>query len=445
MIRNFISSDWKLEHASIRQESFFTGQSFSSADAVFIDPKRIYDYWIQDIPPEKDGWRRSYSDRDRGFGQTLSRLMEKRRSETADLLYKTGGILVCRLWPRGEALQVVNQGGLEERIDRYSWLPAVSLVDRHHQLSFPANGRFLSRTGEDVLLAETGNPFEDYLRRFEGKIVYRAVYRDLLSTPIDRFAQVLAYNKAGDVVALQIPFDEGRLVLIPPIEGVSPTAEASALLEAVSAMDFRPAFSPEPDWLPAYSLPGEDKLRDELSNLIGRRDKLAHKVEELSAQLDAAAKYKRILYTKGRFALLPVVQEAFRTLGFRVSESGYDLLLESEQGDAIGVVRASEQARIGLDSYQHLLGWVDSARTKGEGPSKGILVVSGSRELDPRRRPTQFTPEVLRGCQSQGFCLLSTYELFKLVREALTEKDKASQANSRQMLLECVGEFRSSS
>ena len=371
--------------------------------------------------------------------------MEKRRSETADLLYKTGGILVCRLWPRGEALQVVNQGGLEERIDRYSWLPAVSLVDRHHQLSFPANGRFLSRTGEDVLLAETGNPFEDYLRRFEGKIVYRAVYRDLLSTPIDRFAQVLAYNKAGDIVALQIPFDEGRLVLIPPIEGVSPTAEASALLEAVSAMDFRPAFSPEPDWLPAYSLPGEDKLRDEVSNLIGRRDKLTHKVEELSAQLDAAAKYKRILYTKGRFALLPVVQEAFRTLGFRVSESRYDLLLESEQGDAIGVVRASEQARIGLDSYQYLLGWVDSARTKGEGPSKGILVVSGSRELDPRRRPTQFTPEVLRGCQSQGFCLLSTYELFKLVREALTEKDKASQANSRQMLLECVGEFRSSS
>jgi len=445
MIRHFISSDWKLEHAFIKQEDFSTSQSFSSVNAVFIDPKPIYDYWIQGVAPEKDGWRRTYTDRDRGFGQTLSHLMQKRRGETADLLYKTGGILVCRLWPRGEALQVVNQGGLEEHIDRYSWLPAVSLVDRHHQLSFPANSRFLCRTGEDVVLAGTGNPFEDYLRRFEGKIIYRAVYRDLLSTPIDRFAQVLAYNKAGDILALQIPFDEGRLILIPPIEGVSPTSEASALLEAISAMDFRPSFSPEPDWLPAYSLPGEDELRDELSSLVNRGNKLTNKIEELSTQLDATAKYKRILYTKGRFALLPVVREAFRTLGFQVGESKYDLLLESEQGDAIGIVSASEQAKIGLDSYQHLLGWVDSARTKGEGPSKGILIVSGSRELDPRRRPTQFTPEVLRGCQSQGFCLLSTYELFKLVRKALAEKDKASQANSRQMLLECVGQFHSSS
>jgi len=69
-------------------------------------------------------------------------------------------------------------------------------------------------------------------------------------------------------------------------------------------------------------------------------------------------------------------------------------------------------------------------------------VVSGSRELDPKRRPTQFTPDVLRGCKSQGFCLLTTYELYKLVRQALEEKDGKALATLRRKLLESDGEFR---
>ncbi|MCK4355527.1 hypothetical protein KAW44_00430, partial [Candidatus Bipolaricaulota bacterium] len=81
-------------------------------------------------------------------------------------------------------------------------------------------------------------------------------------------------------------------------------------------------------------------------------------------------------------------------------------------------------------------------RTSGEGPNKGILVVSGSCELDPKRRPTQFTPEVLRGCTSQGFCLLTTYKLYKLVISALQQKEKKALADLRRSLLECSGEFR---
>lgn len=438
----FLSIDWRLSHPEVREEAFFEGPSFSSVDALFIDPKRISDHWVYDVPLERDGMRRTYTDSDRGFGRTLSRLMTKRRVEATDLLYKAGGIIVCCLRPRGESLEVTAQGAPGERIDRYSWLPPVSLVDRHHQLNFPANSRFLPRRGEDVVLQGTGDPFEEYLREFDGRIVYQAVYQDLLETPIDRFATVLARNKIGDIVALAIPFDEGRLVLFPPLEGVSPTREAATLVKAVSAAVLRPAFSPEPDWLPAYPLPGEDALRDELVSLIDRREKLDRKVKEISSRLEEATKYKRILYTKGRFALLPAVADSFHALGFQLEESNYDLLLRCDEGDAIGVVAASEHAAIGLEPYRCLLDWVDRARTEGEGPNKGILVVSGSRELDPKRRPTQFTPELLRGCKSQGFCLLTTYELYKLVRQALEEREKKALAALRRALLECEGEFR---
>jgi hypothetical protein len=255
---------------------------------------------------------------------------------------------------------------------------------------------------------------------------------------------VLAHNKVGDVIALQIPFDEGRLVLLPPLEGVSPAREATALLKAVSTVVLHPAFTPKPDWLPTYPFPGEDALRDELSSLTSRREKLNLKVEEVASQLEETTKYNAILYSKGRFTFLSAVADSFRALGFTVEKSNYDLLLRSNEGDAIGTASASEEAMIGLGPYRRLLDWVDRACTEGEGPNKGILVISGSRELDPKRRPTQFTPDVLRGCKSQGFCLLTTYELYKLVRQALTEKDEKALATLRRKLLECDGEFRGS-
>ncbi len=442
MAHRFLAIGWRLHHPEIREEDFFEGAAFTSIDALFIDPMSISERWVYDVPLENDGVRRTYTENDRGFGRTLSRLMAKRRTEAADLLYKRGGIIVCRLGPRGEPLEVTSQGETGERIDRYSWLPPASLVDRHHQLTFPANSRFLPRRGEDVVLEETGSPFEEYLCEFEGKIVYNAVYQDLLSTPIDRFATVLARNQVGDIVALEIPFEEGRFVLLPPVRGVSPAEEAAALVKAVGVSILRPAFFAKPDWLPAYALPGEDALHDELTSLIDRRAKLDQKVEEVSSRLEEATKYKRILYAKGRFALLPAVREAFFSLGFKVEVVNDYLLVRSDEGDAIGAVAATEQATVGLGPYRRLLDRVDRARTEGEGPGKGILVVSGSRELDPKRRPTQFTPEVLRGCQSQGFCLLTTYELYKLVQQALEKSDDKMLASLRRSLLECDGEYR---
>jgi hypothetical protein len=439
---NFLAIGWRVERPGIREEDFFEGPAFSSVDALFLDPRSISERWVYAIPPEKDGVRRTYTERDRGFGRILIRLMAKRRSEAADLLYKRGGVIVCHLYPRGEPIEVMKQGVPSERIDRYSWLPTTTLVDRQHQLTFPANARFLPRRGEDVVFAESGDPFEDYLHEFEGKISYRAVYQDLLESPIDRFARVLARNRVGDIIALSIPFDEGRLVLLPPIEGVSPAREGAALVRAVSQYALRPAFFSPPDWLPAYPLPGEEALRDELSSLVDRRDKLIRKVDEVSSQMEEVTRYKRVLYTKGRFTLIPAVADSFRALGFEIEESDYDLLLRCNEGDAIGAVAATERATVDLPPYRRLLDWVDRARTSGEGPHKGILIVSGSRELDPKRRPTQFSPEVLRGCTSQGFCLLTTYELYKLVVRALQERDKTNLARLRRALLECDGEFR---
>ena len=442
MITRILSLDWQLSHPRVHLDDFFTAPALSGFDAVCVDPRAISDRWTYDVPPERDGVRRTYLDRDRGFGRVLAHLFAKRRGEAGDLLYKAGGIIVCRLRPRGEPLEIIGSDGLLERLDRYSFLPSLSLVDRQHQFNFPTNARFLPRRGDDVIVAAIDDPFADYLRKFPGHVVYHAVYQDILDTPIERFATVLAHNRVGDIVALSLPFDEGRLVLLPPVEGVSPAREADALVQAVEDAVTRPPFLAVPDWLSGYSLPGEDALADELKHLIDRRDRLAAKVDEVQARLEKVVKYKRLLYAKGRFGLLPAVAEAFRALGFTVEDSGYDLLLRSDVGDAIGAVAATDGTAVDLPAYRRLLDWVDRARTAGTGPDKGILVVNAAIGIDPKRRKTQFTEAVLRGCKSQRFCLITTYSLYKLVLVALADKDDKSRAALRRKILECEGEFR---
>jgi hypothetical protein len=435
--------NWRLDHPQIRNDDFFEGISFSSVDTLFIDSQSINRRWTYDLPVDKDGIRRTYVHSDRGFGRVLTRLFHKRRDETADLLYKAGGLVVCRLHPRGEALEVVSDNGVAEHIDRYSWLPSVSLVDKQYQLSFPSNARFLPRSGEDIFFENTGTPFEEYLRQFAGRISYRAVYQDLISTPIERFGIVLARNRVGDIVAAQLPYDEGLLVLLPPVHGVSPAEEASALLQAAKRATLRPAFFSEPDWLASYPLKGEDSLRDELSRLSDRREKISEKIEEISKRLVELTRYKRMLYTHGRWSVVPAVADALRILGFEVDEVGRDLIVHSRDGDALVVVAATDGQAIDVLDYRHLLDQVDRARTSGEGPGKGVMVVSASCALDPKRRPTEFKPEVLRGCKSQGFCLVRAYSLYKLVQLVLSQGPSQKELSSiRKAILECEGEFR---
>jgi len=443
MKRILAAINWQLEHSEIRNADFFEGPSFSAVDSLFIDPQSISDRWTYDLPVEKDGSRRTYMDSDRGFGRVLTKIFHQRRDEASDLLHKAGGLIVCRLRPRGEALEAVSKEGVAERIDRFSWLPSVSLVDKQHQLNFPSNGRFVPRRGNDVVFEETDSPFEEYLRQFSGRISYSAVYQDILSTPIERFATVLARNRVGDIVAVQIPYDEGLLILLPPVEGVSPAEEALALTRAAARATGRPGFFSQPDWLPSYPISGEDSLRDELASLIDRRDKLSEKITEITEQLEETTRYKRMLYTHGRSSVVPAVADSLRTLGFEVEEAGRDLIVRSNEGDAIIAIAATDNAAVDLPSYRQLLDQVDRARTNGEGPGKGILVVNASCAIDPKHRPTEFTPQVLRGCKSQGFCLLTTYTLYKLVQRVLADKPaKKELAHIRKVLVECDGEFR---
>lgn len=149
-----------------------------------------------------------------------------------------------------------------------------------------------------------------------------------------------------------------------------------------------------------------------------------------------------MLYGKGRVLFERSAADAFADLGFEVEPRGEVWRLSSEEGNALVAMEASEEARIGLSAYRKLHREIDRAITEGEDPTKGILLLSGSRELDPKRRPTQFAAEVLRGCEAHGYCLMTSYQLYKILLRAQEEKTKKALGGLRRTLLETDGELR---
>lgn len=434
-----LAIEWMLVHEGLSREGFFDSPSFSAFDAVLIDPISIANHWAT-VGIDGSGDRRTHRSHDLGLGRAVSVVMARRRREASDLLLKAGGTLVCRLRPRGRPLHILSDDGPSERIDRYSWLPSVSLVDRQHHLAFPANSRFVPRRGTDVRLAGTDSPFESFLKRMDGMLEYEAIYQDLLETPIDHFATVLARNRIGDVIAAEIPFGEGRLILLPPTRGVSPAAEAAALIEAVMKADARSGFEATPDWIASYETAGEPALRDELASLTSRRDKLTAKIEETKRRHEDATRMKRLLCVQGRVALMRAGEDACRALGFETEQTRDGLVLRSKEGDARMMFAASESA-VDVPPYRRLLALVDRARTENTDPKKGILVVSGFRHLDPRQRSTEYSDAVRRGCKSQGFCLMTAFDLFRLALRS-GDLDGREQAVLRSRILETDGEFK---
>jgi hypothetical protein len=179
-----------------------------------------------------------------------------------------------------------------------------------------------------------------------------------------------------------------------------------------------------------------------LAGLVERRDTLVAKVEEVSKRLEEKTRVKCLLYAQGRWSFGGAVAGAFAELGFHVETVGDLLSLQSDEGNALVAGEASEEPKVGTSAYGRLHRELERVIADGEDPVKGILVVSGSRELDPKRRPTQFAAEALRGCRAHGYCLLTSYQLYRLIQASLGDRTKKAMAAVRRSLLETDGEFR---
>lgn len=431
-----LSVGWETGGAEVERASLHDADSLASYDVVLLDPQAIPELWTPFVPPGRDGVRRLIPGHDQGLSRALENLISVRRRELEGLL-DVGGILVVKVRPPGEPVEIAPPGGAIRTIDAYSFLPAFSLTRERQFLAFPRGIKFIPRSGRDVQGLDRLHPLAPYLsavRRYEAVIV------SPYGVELGDFGEVLLRNRIGDVLAWEIRRGEGRVIFIPPTE-LSPRKEVEVLLSCLVAL-VETLEEEVPDWLREYTLPGEGEIERELSDLEAEEKRIREGKRRLQEKLRGFSLLKGLLFPAGTRGLRRAVARAFEVLGFEVWEDELDpenLKVSSREGKAVVRVAWSPEGPVTTGAYRPLLLALDHLRVELGEDFHGMLVLTADTTRDPARRGPRYTAPLRRACEEHGISLVTGEDLFAAVREILGGADPTPV---RRSLLSARGPWR---
>ena len=141
--------------------------------------------------------------------------------------------------------------------------------------------------------------------------------------------------------------------------------------------------------------------------------------DKLTSDKFQITKFSNILFSKGKIQLEKNVLKSLSLVGFNVPKKEkfkdkYDFHIElSERIIAVGEITGTDNSPIPTKKFAQLLKWSNSHLLDEE--KKGILIGNAYRELPPATRKEAFPPDLIERNKKQQFCLLTTYELYKIV------------------------------
>jgi hypothetical protein len=445
-----LSVNKQLDNKLITKAGFQDTISFSDFDVVVIDPLGLSGLWTADSRTAmyRSGERFTDLEVDLGFGSDLRSLFIRRQEEIGQVLEVSQGVVVCyfRNIETPLTLRSGNRGLL--KLHNFSWLPAVSFsstdrVGKTIRASFLLYEGFCLREGKEIGFVEKSHPFSRYFSGCENEIRYESILKP--QAPWEKAITVISKNKVKEIISFEVSIGGGKIVFIPPVAFVEPAKEAGILIDCIARSMDRGYEGPPPAWIVKYSLPGEDKHSEQISGLDKKISELTDEKIRLEAEQGKIAKFKGLLYEKGKKGLEPLVRNAFRLIGFNVLEPDeyqepYDLYIREKDLALVGEIAATDNSQIDMDKYRQLLEHVESESEK-EAECKGILVANAFSDLDPQERKSQFTPHVTKACRKQGYCMITTITLFEIAKLILSKGSELNLEQLRKDILNCEQEF----
>lgn len=459
-----LSIDYLQDDERIHHYSFYKSPSFADFDSLIIDPHLIPEIWTtsKKVITYNDGSLWAYSDNDDGFSKALKEIINRRAKETQLLLEITGGIVICFLRNKRSVLNCApNKYKTEDRsiIHSYSWIPTREFSYTYRSRTPYSNkvevllGKYkLSsytfdpspRLGKEISEIDKSHPFSQYFIALRDNIYFEAVLSD---SGLCNVSKPIAKNKVGEVIALEIPFGKGKFIFLPPFdESVDPKKVSGILIDCIrKSLQWTPPLT-KPHWLKEYSLPEEEGLQEKMKDTEEKLKTILREKEELQKEVDEIELLKGLLYESGKYGLEPPVRKAFRILGFNVLEpeeydKPYDLFVTEEGLLVIGEIEGSKGS-VDVEKYRQLLDYVTETTLGGE-RCKGILIGNGYVDIEPSKRPEQFTEHAIRGCENQKYCRMTTTELYKAINTVLSEpKNQKLKDLIKERILSCEGEFK---
>lgn len=442
-----ISINKPLSNDEIVQGNLEDAPSISDFDALVIDPQNVLPSLFR--PPTRTMTDGTFIDdmrNDGGHGKRIISIIEQRKNEIGNLLTITQGLVICYL-RRMEGPVTFLTPSTMKHIANYSWLPDYSAdISGRGPSTFLLPSYIISREsiGAEVSIADPRHPFSQYFKAFKTEIRFECTFR--IERMLQPFVKVLAQNKVKEVVACEISMGGGKLIFLPPIESSDLKKETGVLLDCIGKLTGRSYMTPPPKWIEGYILPGEIEHESEIEKLameIGQLEKIRRDFEE---KQENVARFKGLLYEKGKVILESLVRDAFRILGFEVLEPGaypeeYDLYVGGSEVPVIGEIEGTDNSMIDNDKVRQLLDYIDLENRKGT-KSKGILIGNSRRGTCPVDRESQFTDAAIELAQRLGYCLLTTCQLFELVKKVLSGISADDVSKIKQSILSSVGEYK---
>lgn len=336
----------------------------------------LHDYHaiIMDVDEIYRGTNLSYAEKD-SIGKSIRNLKAKVQEQI-----QTGGIFICF----SGATQVFT-GYSNERFTNYDWCPF--------------NLGVTSFSGDTVHpKMEELNYYTPLVKSIHDKSMSWTCYFREDFIPKD--SKILATNRAGYPIFVEIPIGSGKLVMLPRFKNRS-QAVTTIVNEILPQLIREDESVSLPQWLSEFVPTIEKSTRD------------------LLKEIDTA---KRLLYTKDR-TLKKAVARALETIGFTVKmlPDGTlpDLAISTDGMNGVVEVKGHDKVLADRKDVLQLLGYLSETDLN----VKGVFVCNHQFQSPPNLRGDQaYTEGAAQLARANGICLTSSVELWKVVLAILEGK-----------------------
>jgi len=267
---------------------------------------------------------------------------------------------------------------------------------------------------------------------------------------VTALAHTKRYTKSSIVTCVSFLPEAGQIYLIPRFlvkdENRRLVEAFTEIVECNRSRLFRPP------WLDRVE---EELITDapefmELRSMDRELEQLQRSRSQLAQKLDDMKVYTKLLHGSER-ELVEAVQSVWELLGFYLLEppaifrrAGFDFYLsEKNARHIVGLAVTAEDGPVPAEAYDRLKQKIENCGAS-ETP-KGILIANSWSGLPPGERPEWFAEEMLEKNKTDEFCLLSTYELFEMVRHVVRRTGSHGfdilRQSLRRDLIGCVDVF----
>lgn len=243
----------------------------------------------------------------------------------------------------------------------------------------------------------------------------------------------IANNISDQSVALKTNFDEGKVFIIPRPE--IDTKDSKAYAEFIRVIidlckeeikELAAREKGEPDWVEKYVIVEELELRDE--------------IQKLQSEYQTLLKAHRLFFEMGE-ALTETVSFVLSAIGFNTQNKEnlgtHDIEICEDDLDIIIEVTSCEDNWINIKKTRQLLDWCRRFERERNNKPKGILIVNHYCEYPPPERDVPFTRDALKQGEDEGFCLMTTVQLYQIFCKFL--KEEIDKDKIKRLLLDTKG------